>query len=239
MKACVDHQEGECKELHRIDSLLMDRLGVNYFAPVDIYISDFHPGVLFIQNMDRVIILSITRAGPRLLAQIESPGSKESGFFKFKIGIAQDHLVLVNPPNLIEEHSLAELYTKRDAPLNKVYPVYNYEIPDKFDLDFSDEGNLIYITAIDKKLPADHNSVILVYRTGYPSVAAFYDVFHINGKYDDMLIDATGVFGDYVSVALGSMLLMFRQYEFPILIFQDSFHDFDFNVSYTNDPEHS
>lgn len=48
----------------------MERLGVDYFAPMDIYISDFHPWVLFIQNLDRVIIVSVTRTGPRLLAQI-------------------------------------------------------------------------------------------------------------------------------------------------------------------------
>jgi len=130
------------------------------------------------------------------------------------------------------------LYTKKDAPLNKVYPTYHYTIPDKFDLDFSDAGNLVYITAIDKNLPSGYDSVILVYRTGYPSVAAFYDVFNINAKYDDMLIDATGAFGDYVSVALGSMLLMFRQYEFPVLVFEDSFGSYEFNVTYTNDPKH-
>ena len=85
-------------------------------------------------------------------------------------------------------------------------------IPDNFDLDASDAGNLIYITAIDPKLPNATNSVILVYRTGLPAVSSFYDVFNINGKYDDMLIDATGSFGDYIAVSLGSMLLMFRQY---------------------------
>jgi hypothetical protein len=101
----------------------------------------------------------------------------------------------------------------------KSYPVYNYTIPDKFDLDFSDAGNLIYITAIDKNLPADHNSVILVYRSGYPAVASFYDVFNVYFKYDDMLIDATGAFGDYIAVAVSSMLFMFRQYEIPVLVF--------------------
>lgn len=92
------------------------------------------------------------------------------------------------------------------------FPIYHYTIPDNFDLDFSDAGNLIYITAEDKNMPADHNSVILVYRAGYPAVASFYDVFNIYMRFDDMLIDATGVFGDYVSVTLGSMLMMFRQY---------------------------
>lgn len=143
--------------------------------------------------------------------------------------------MLVNPPNIIEEHDLSQLYTKKDAPYNKAYPVYNYTIPDKFDLDFSDAGNLIYITAMDKDLPKDHNSVILVYRTGYPAVASFYDVFELFFNYNDMLIDATGAFGDYVSVAVGSMLVMFRQYEVPILVFEDSFSDFEFNLTYTND----
>jgi hypothetical protein len=55
---------------------MMNSLGVNYFAPMDIYISDFHPWVLFIQNLDRVIILSISSTGPQLLAQIQSPGSQ-------------------------------------------------------------------------------------------------------------------------------------------------------------------
>jgi hypothetical protein len=33
---------------------------------------------------------------------------------------------------------------------------------------------------------------------------------------------------------------MFRQYEVPILVFSNSFLDFDFNLSYTNDPhEHA
>lgn len=61
-------------------------------------------------------------------------------------------------------------------------------------------------------MPAGVNSVILVYRTGLPAVSSLYDVFHINGRYDDMLIDATGSFGDYVAVGLGSVLMMFRQY---------------------------
>jgi len=37
---------------------------------------------------------------------------------------------------------------------------------------------------------------------------------------------------------MGSMLHMYRQYEFPILIFEDSFGEFNFNVTYSNDPEH-
>lgn len=50
------------------------------------------------------------------------------------------------------------------------------------------------------------------------------------------MIDATGNFEDYVGVAAGSILGMFRQYEIPILVFEDNSNDFDFNITYTNDP---
>ena len=83
------------------------------------------------------------------------------------------------------------------------------------------------------------NSVILVYRTGYPAVSSLYDVFHLNLRYDDLLIDATGNFGDYIAVAWGSVLDMFRQYEDPIIVVEDTFDDYKFNVTYTNDPHQS
>jgi len=127
------------------------------------------------------------------------------------------------------------LYTRKVTHKSKSYSLYNYTIPDKFDCDFSDEGDLLYITAVDKNLPVEKNSVILVYRSATPAVAALYDVFHIEGKYDDMLIDVTGVYADYVTVALGSRLMMFRQYSIPLLVFEDNWNDFEFNITYTND----
>lgn len=78
--------------------------------------------------------------------------------------------------------------------MTKKYPTYSYVIPDKFDLDFSDAGNLFYITGVDKDLP-DYATVIMVYRAGYPAVASLYDVFHLWGSYNgDALIDVTGNF---------------------------------------------
>ena len=41
---------------------------------------------------------------------------------------------------------------KKGAPMMRNYPLYSYTIPDKFDLDFSDAGDMIYITAEDKNL---------------------------------------------------------------------------------------
>ena len=76
MKQCNDQQIGPCKEIYRVDSIMMGKLGVPYFSPLDLYTSDFHPFVLFIQNVDSVIILDITKNGPILLQLIESPASK-------------------------------------------------------------------------------------------------------------------------------------------------------------------
>lgn len=237
MIQCWDHQERECVEMYRINSTTMGRAGVNYFSPIEVYTSDFHPYVLFIQCIDRVVIVDVTRRGITKLAEIKSPSTQEMGFYKWKMGIARGELILVNPPNSIEEYDLEELYTLKDVTRTKLFPTFGYVIPDKFDLDFSDLGNLIYITGTDPKLPEGQSSIIMVYRTGLPAVASLYDVYHLYAKYDDILIDATGNFGDYVAVAIGSILKMFRQYEIPILVFEDSFSDYAFNLTYTNDPQ--
>ena len=64
---CEDYLPNSCQEAFRINSTTMTRIGVNYFSPMDIYVSDFHPFVLFVQCLDRVLILDITRQGPILL----------------------------------------------------------------------------------------------------------------------------------------------------------------------------
>ena len=239
MRQCFDHQERECEEIYRIDSIMMDKLGVEYFSPMDIKTSDFHPYVLFIQCLDRVIILDIAKSGPILLEEIRSPSTKEPGPYRWKMAIAKGELLIVNPPNLIEEFNLDELYTFKNTEPTKIFPTFKYTIPDTFDLDFSDNGNLVYITAVDPDMSNQTNSVILVYRTGYPAVSSLYDVFHLNLRYDELHIDATGNFGDYIAVAWGSVLSMFRQYEDPIVVIEDSFDDYKFNVTYTNEPQHS
>lgn len=69
---------------------------------MDVYTSDFHPFVLFVQCLDKVVILDITRNGPILLSQVGSPASQEVGFYKWKMAIARGELILVNPPDRIE-----------------------------------------------------------------------------------------------------------------------------------------
>lgn len=41
-----------------------------------------------------------------------------------------------------------------------------------------------------------------------------------------MLIDVTGVFADYVTVAMNSILLMYRQYQVPLLVLESVWTDF-------------
>jgi hypothetical protein len=40
----------------------------------------------------------------------------------------------------------------------------------------------------------------LVYRAGYPTVGSFYDVFPMNANYEDVIVEVTGTFADYVSI---------------------------------------
>ena len=81
---------------------MMGKIGVDYFSPLEVMASDFHPDVLFIRNIDRVLIVSFTQAGSHLLAQIKSPGSSVPGIYHWKMAVSKDSLVIVNPPNTIE-----------------------------------------------------------------------------------------------------------------------------------------
>ena len=80
---------------------MMDEIGVDYFSPLEVMASDFHPSVLFIQSIDRVIIVSFNFLGPHLLAQVKSPASSVPGIYHWKMAISRDSLVLVNPPSTI------------------------------------------------------------------------------------------------------------------------------------------
>lgn len=192
IRYCIDF--AKCPVLYNITAQMMWNLGVTYFSPLVVETSDFHPFVMFIQMTDSVLILDLTRNGPIKLAQIISQATKELGYWGWRMAISQDHLVIVNAPDIIEEHNIADIQKKHTF-LARHYPLYYYTIPEKFDLDFSDAGGLIYITGMDK---TSNKTVLLIYRAGLPTVATFYDVFYLDYRYEDVLVDATGVFCDYV-----------------------------------------
>ena len=85
----------------------MSTLGVNYFSPIKVEVSDFHPSVLFIQCLEKVLIIEITKRGVDILAEIQSPATKEPVLPKWQMAIARGQLIIVNPPNTIEEHDLS------------------------------------------------------------------------------------------------------------------------------------
>lgn len=63
----------------------------------------------------------------------------------------------------------------------------------------------------------------------------FYDVFDMGYPYESTLIDATGFFCDFLVMTHGDHLHAFRQFAIPLLMIHDTFSDFTFNITYTND----
>lgn len=76
----------------------MEKMGISYFSPMDVRTSADYPFALFVQCLDRVIILDITKQGPTLLAQVSSPSTTEPGYYRWKMTITGQYLVIVNPP---------------------------------------------------------------------------------------------------------------------------------------------
>lgn len=74
MIRCVDYQT--VQPIYNITAAMMTNLGIKYFSPLQVYTSDFHPSVIFIQTTESVIILDLTRTGPILLSQFNSPATK-------------------------------------------------------------------------------------------------------------------------------------------------------------------
>ena len=64
--------------------------------------------------------------------------------------------------------------------LFKSLPLYNYIIPDDFDMEFSDFGDLFYINTIDQ---VTNSTTILIYRTGMFCVSSLYDVINLPGRF--------------------------------------------------------
>lgn len=93
----------------------------------------------------------------------------------------------------------------------------------------SDRGDTIYITT-----ERDGLKDIFVYRGGYPNVGSLYDTIQL-GSYNNMLIDVTGYYLDFVTVVSGSFIRMFKQYELPVVVVESAFRDYSFDIEFYND----
>jgi hypothetical protein len=101
-------------------------------------------------------------------------------------------------------------------------------------LDISDQGDAIYITTTG----SDGLKDVFVYRAGYPNAGSLYDVIPL-GSYRDMLIDVTGSILDFVTVVSGSTIRIFKQYEFPLVVVENTFRDYSFEIAYYNNETHT
>jgi len=137
-------------------------------------------------------------------------------------------MIIANSPSLIEEYALDELYKGRIIH-TKNYPLYEFVLPAQFDLDISDQGDTIYFTTEDTTGLKD----VFVYRAGYPNVGSLYDVIPL-GSYRDMLVDVTGSIIDFVTVVSGSVIRIFKQYELPVVVVENIFNDYSFEIEYYN-----
>lgn len=111
----------------------------------------------------------------------------------------------------------------------KNYPLYDAKLPANFDLDVSDQGDTIYVTVVG----GDGLQDVFVYRAGYPNVGSLYDVVPL-GSYRDMLVDVTGSPIDYVTVVSGNYIRIFKQFEFPLVLIENAFVDYTFEIEYYN-----
>lgn len=80
--------------------------------------------------------------------------------------------------------------------------MYGYRIQPGADIEFSDQEYMVYVNAYDPKVNV---SVILVYRSGFPSSAVLYDTIYLDKLYSrpGFEVEVSGNYVDFVSIAAG------------------------------------
>lgn len=131
-------------------------------------------------------------------------------------------------PNTIVEYDLSRVYLG-DIKMTKKYPMYGYKLPRNYDTDVSEFSNCMYITTVSEG--GDYQ--VFIYRAGYPAVASLYDVIDLY-TYQAILVDASGMQIDYVTVYSGSELRIFREYETPIAEIINPDRSYKFYIEYYN-----
>lgn len=92
---------------------------------------------------------------------------------------------------------------------------------------------MVYVNAYDPKVNV---SVILVYRSGYPSSAVLYDTIYLDKLYSrpGFEVEVCGNYVDFVSIAVGDEFMVYRVFEEPMLAIKPNIHDFNFSIKAVN-----
>jgi hypothetical protein len=186
-----------CPMSFSIDSKSLRPLGIDYFAPMQIVTTRYHPEVLFIKCLGSIIILDVDNNDSLIL--LDELYSHAIIMNDYKLAVNERYLVVVAAPDMIEEYNIENIYSKRQVLYYKSLYLYNYTIPEDFDIEFSDMGDLFYINTIDQ---ATNLTTVLIFRTGAFSVSSLYDVINLPGlnSHKNLDIEVSGYFVDFVSI---------------------------------------
>jgi hypothetical protein len=214
-----------------IDSKALKPLGIDYFAPLQLVTSRWHPEVLFIKCLGSVIILDVDNRDRLIL--LDELYSHAILKYDYKLAVNQRILVVVAAPDVIEEYSIENIYANRQVKYLKSLYLYNYTIPTDFDIEFSDVGDLFYINTVDG---ATNLTTVLIFRTGAFSVSSLYDVINMPGLYShkNLEIEVSGYFVDFVSIIASGAFYVYKQFEIPFLVLEDGMNDYQFYLHFTN-----
>jgi hypothetical protein len=196
-----------CPLSFSIDLKTLKPLGIDYFAPVQIVTSRYHPEVLFIKCLGSIVILDVdNRDNLILLDELYSHAIIKNDY---KLAVNERFLVVVAAPDMIEEYSIEKIYSNRQVLFYKSLYLYNYTIPIDFDMEFSDVGDLFYINTIDQ---ATNLTTVLIFRTGGFAVSSLYDVINLPGTYshNNLKIEVSGYFVDFVSIIASGSFYVYR-----------------------------
>lgn len=220
-----------CPMAFSIDSKALKPLGIDYFAPLQLVTSRWHPEVLFIKCLGSVIILDVDNRDRLIL--LDELYSHAILKYDYKLAVNQRILVVVAAPDVIEEYSIENIYANRQVKYLKSLYLYNYTIPTDFDIEFSDVGDLFYINTVDG---ATNLTTVLIFRTGAFSVSSLYDVINMPGLYShkNLEIEVSGYFVDFVSIIASGAFYVYKQFEIPFLVLEDGMDDYQFYLHFTN-----
>jgi hypothetical protein len=209
----------------------MKGLGVDYFSPQQIITDTAHPEVLFIKCLGSLILLDVDNKKKLNLMDVITSAATRDPFFR--VAVNKYRMILSTQPDIIEEYNLERVYQKDSLTLTKIYPTYGYKIQPNADIEFSDMESLVYVNAFDPKVNV---SVILVYRSGWPGSTVLYDTIYLDQLYSrpGFEVEVSGGIVDFLSIAAGNEIRVYRVFEHPSMSFNTTVHDFNFTITAKN-----